>query len=327
MYHDDGRSGRMIGRLELTRRFPELAQQPWDRVDASFAVRVTRSWSRRMREASDPLARQALPSARELEVDPGDTVDPVGDRLRRPVPWVVQKHPDRVLLLMTRRCHLYCRYCFRRDDPGPEDPSPAEWEEALAFVERCGARELILSGGDPLAVSDKRLFAVLDRLRGSVGHVRIHTRAPITAPFRVTPELVEGLAGRGPVWILVHCNHPDELSVEVRQALARLADAGLPLLCQSVLLAGVNDELETLVRLSQELLANRVFPYYLHHPDPVPGNASFRLAMDRGLMLHRALARRVSGIGLPRYVVDPPDGLGKLDVADWVAAGGRRPMG
>lgn len=323
MYHDKGRSGRIMGRLEALRRFPELNEELWRRADSLFPVRITRSWAERIQDASDPLARQALPQATELVADPGDLEDPVGDRLRRPVPWVVQKHPDRVLLLMTRRCHLYCRYCFRRDDPGPEDPSPIELARALEYVRNSGARELILSGGDPLAVSDARLFSVLDTVRGAVGHVRIHTRAPITAPFRVSAELVEGLRQRGPIWVLVHCNHPDELSADTRAALARLSEAGIPLLCQSVLLAGVNDDLETLVRLSEALLACKVFPYYLHHPDPVPGNAAFRLGMDRGLELHRALARRVSGIGLPRYVVDPPDGLGKIEVAEWVRAGGR----
>jgi len=326
VYHDNGRGGRIMGRVEALLRFPELSEELWRKADASFPVRITRSWAERIQDLADPLARQALPDAAELVADDQDIVDPVGDRLRRPVPWVVRKHPDRVLLLMTRRCHLYCRYCFRRDDEGPEDPSPEELARALDYVRVSGARELILSGGDPLAVSDARLFSVLDAVRASVGHVRIHTRAPITAPFRVSAELVEGLRQRGPIWMLVHCNHPDELTAEVRAALARLSDAGIPLLCQSVLLAGVNDDLETLVRLSEALLSARVYPYYLHHPDPVPGNAAFRLSMERGLELHRALGRRVSGIGLPRYMVDPPDGLGKIEVAEWVRAGGRSPV-
>ena len=274
---------------------------------------VPRSWFERIEHAEDPLGRQALPHPSELEEDPEGRLDPVGERGLKPSPWVIQKHPDRVLLLLTRRCHLYCRYCFRRNDHGgPSDPSPEELAEALRVCRESGARELILSGGDPLAVRDRLLFEVIDAVGAPV--VRLHTRAPITAPERVTDELVEGLRARAPLWVLVHCNHPDELSEEVRQALARLVDAGLPVLNQAVLLRGVNDDVETLVALSEALVELRVFPYYLHHTDHAAGNARFRVDARDGLALHDALARRVSGVGLPAYVVDPPDGSGKIPV-------------
>lgn len=316
----------MVGPRELSARFPELGRELLAQADALFPVRVTRSWLARVRAADDPLGRQALPQPAELLPDAQDRPDPVGEGMRSPVPWVVQKHGDRALLLLTRRCHLYCRYCFRRAPHEAEDPTEPELERALAWIAASGVRELILSGGDPLAVSDRRLFAVLDRVRPAIPVVRIHTRAPITSPGRVGAALVEGLRARAPVWIIVHCNHPDELSADVDAALARMVDAGLPVLNQAVLLAGVNDDAATLAALFEALVARRVFPYYLHHPDHAPGNAAFRLAPERGLALYREVAARVSGLALPRYVIDPPDGRGKLDVAEWVAAGGQRPV-
>ena len=166
----------------------------------------------------------------------------------------------------------------------------------------------------------------MDALRPAVPVIRIHSRAPITAPHRVTEALAAGLSARGPVWVLVHANHPDELSEDVREALRRLVDAGLPVLNQAVLLRGVNDDVDVLEALSSELLSLRVFPYYLHHTDAVPGNAAFRVSIERGLDLHARLARRVSGIGLPRYVIDPPDGSGKIDVATWAARMAEHPV-
>jgi len=272
------------------------------------------------------LARQALPDARELAPDPGDVPDPVGEGPLQPVPWVVQKHGDRALLLVTRRCHLYCRYCFRRDQEGPEEPSAAELAAAIAWCQGAGLEELILSGGDPLSLRDAQLLDIIDQLRDHVPTIRIHTRAPITAPARVTAALAAGLAARGPVWVIVHANHPEELSADVDQALAHLVDAGVPVLNQSVLLAGVNDDAEVLAELSRRLVRRRVFPYYLHHTDPVPGNAGFRVSLAKGLQIHAELARKVSGLALPRYVIDPPDGSGKVPVAAWVEAGGTDPV-
>lgn len=302
-----------VGRAEALRRFPALAPA-WDAAAARFPVRLPRAWV----ESEHPaLLRQALPSAEELVADAGDLEDPVGDALRSPIPWVVHKHPDRVLLLLTKQCHLYCRYCFRRNHrPGEgEQPTEAEWEAMLSYAAGSGAREVILSGGDPLALPDRRLFAAMDRLRPSIPVLRVHTRAPITWPARVSPALVEGLRARAPVWVVVHSNHPAELGPEVRGALTRLVDAGLPVLNQAVLLAGVNDDVDTLVALCEELVALRVFPYYLHHPDPAPGNAHFRVSVERGLALHEALRGRLSGLALPTYVQDPPDGSGKRPVA------------
>lgn len=327
MYHAEPRSGAVLGPGALARRIPALSEALLRAADGVFPVRLTRSWLARMGGAHDgPLGVQALPRTGELEPHAGDVPDPVGESRRRPVPWVVQKHPDRVLLLVTRRCHLYCRYCFRRDQHDSDEPGRDGLERAIAYARDSGAREAILSGGDPLTLSDDKLFAIIDGLRPAVPVVRVHTRAPITTPHRVTPALVAGLRARGPVWVLVHANHPDELSGDVREALTRLVDAGLPVLNQAVLLRGVNDDADVLERLSAALLSLRVFPYYLHHTDAVPGNADFRVDVERGLALHAELARRVSGIGLPRYVIDPPDGSGKVDVATWAARRAEHPV-
>ncbi len=311
----DPSAGPTIGRPELLRRHPALASVDWSAIDARFPIRVPRDWASAGQTA---LLVQALPDARELLADAGDVPDPVGEQARSPLPWVVRKHEDRVLLLLTKRCHLYCRYCFRADhNPGTgEDPNPEEWAAMLAYARTSGAREVILSGGDPLAIRDDRLYDAIDQARPADGHtvIRVHTRAPITSPARVTEALVAGLATRAPVWILVHCNHPDELTPAVRTALARLVDAGLPVLNQSVLLRGVNDDAAVLAALSEALVALRVFPYYLHHPDAVPGNAHFRVSIAEGQAIYADLSRRVSGLGLPRYVIDPPDGSGKRDV-------------
>ncbi len=309
----------MVSRAEVVASRPDV-DAVWAAADAVFPVRVTRSFWDRVdpTDPADPLARQVLPDPAEVGPDPDGLGDPVGDIAMSPVPWVVRKHADRVLLLMTKRCHLYCRYCFRRThDPGEGlDPTPAQWEAALRYVETSGAEEVLLSGGDPLAVPLHRLLATLDRLRAAVPVVRIHTRAPITFPASVTDALVAGLAARAPVWVVVHANHPRELAPDVDVALARLVDAGVPVLNQSVLLRGVNDDPEVLAALSRGLVRRRVFPYYLHHTDPVLGNAHLRVPLDEGRAIHAALARRVSGVALPTYVIDPPDGSGKLRIGD-----------
>jgi lysine 2,3-aminomutase len=315
MYHGEKPGRAMATKADIQRARPDVAPV-WEAADRAFPVRVTQSFWDRIDpdDPDDPLARQVLPHAAELLPDDDDLLDPVGDAACSPVPWVVHKYPDRVLVLVTKRCHLYCRYCFRRDHvPGEaQDPSPEDWEAAWDYVDGCGAEEVILSGGDPLAVNDRRLADALQRARRAAPVVRVHTRAPITFPRRVTPELVE-LLRQGPTWVVVHCNHPRELSPDVDAALSALVDGGVPVLNQSVLLRGVNDDVEVLAELSRQLVRRRVFPYYLHHPDRARGNAHLRVPMDEALELVEALRRRTSGLGMPRHVVDVPDGSGKID--------------
>jgi lysine 2,3-aminomutase len=323
-----GEAGRLpasVGRAEVLEARPDLAPI-WAAADAAFPVRITRSFWERIdpADADDPLARQVLPDPRELEADPGDVPDPVGDAACSPVPWIVRKYPDRVLWLLTKRCHLYCRYCFRRDHrPGERaDPTLAEWDAAAAYVRGSGAQQVILSGGDPLAVPTHRLLAAIDAVRGAVPVVRIHTRAPVTSPAAVSEALVEGLAARRPVWVVVHCNHPRELSADVDRALERLVDAGVPVLNQAVLLRGVNDDADVLVALSEALVRRRVLPYYLHVTDRARGNGYLRVDEARAIALHDAMRGRIGGLALPRLVVDPPDGSGKVDPR--ATAAGRR---
>ncbi len=319
-YHPMGapgqRRGPVVGRPEVLEARPELSEV-WTAADALFPVRVTRSWWERInsQDPLDPLARQVLPDPEELRPNDQDLSDPVGDAACSPLPWVVHKYRDRVLLLLTKRCHLYCRYCFRREHvPGTtEDPTPVEWEAMFAYAVASGASEVILSGGDPLAIRDEQLFDAIDRLTPHIPVIRVHTRAPITRPDRVTASLVAGLRKRAPVWVVVHVNHPRELSPDVDVALSRLVDGGVPVLNQSVLLAGVNDDVDTLVELCEALVRRRVFPYYLHVTDRATGNAHLRVDEGRAKALWEGLRRRVSGLALPRCVVDPPDGSGKRD--------------
>lgn len=310
------RQSPVMGRKEVLTHRPDLAEI-WEEADSCFPIRLTRSVAKRIdwTDPEDPIARQVLPDPREL-TDLSGLQDPVGDSACSPLPWVVHKYPSRVLLLLTKRCHLYCRYCFRRThSPGDaEDPTPEELEAALAYVEQHRPEEVILSGGDPLAIRDSRLFEIIDRLRDACNVIRIHTRAPITRPSRVTPELVEGIRQRGPIWFIVHANHPKELSEDVDEALGRLTNAGIPVLNQAVLLRGINDSVDLLEVLCQELVRRRVFPYYLHLTDEVVGNAHFRVSAEEAASLWKELQKRVSGIALPRLVVDPPDGSGKRDV-------------
>ena len=307
----------MLSAPEAASRFPGVNVEAWKALADIFPVRVTRSWANRVKRATDPLGLQVFPSPAELEADPLDVADPVGEEERMPVPWVIQKHADRLLLIVTRRCHVHCRYCFRRDLDGAGEPTQSEMDVAIQYAKDSGVREVILSGGDPLHLPPAKIANIIDRLRPDVPIIRVHSRAPITFPSVVTDELVQMLSERAPLWFVIHANHADELSGPVVAGLGSLVDAGIPVLNQSVLLRGVNDNVEALVRLVERLVELRVRPYYLHHPDAVPGGGAFRVSIDDGLALHDALRSRVSGIALPQYVIDPPDGTGKVPVAEF----------
>ena len=270
--------------------------------------------------ADDPIAKQFVPSARETEIAPEELSDPIGDEARSPIKGIVHRYPDRVLLKPLHVCPVYCRFCFRREmvGPGGEALSPAELAAALAYI---GTHkeiwEVILTGGDPLMMAPRRLgelIAALDVI-DHVAVIRIHSRVPIVDPGRITSELVSALKSpRASLWFGIHCNHARELTAEARGALARLADAGFPLMGQSVLLAGVNDDVETLDQLMRALVTARVKPYYLHHPDLVRGTGHFRVSIERGQALMKALRGRLSGLAQPAYVLDVPGGHGKVPI-------------
>jgi lysine 2,3-aminomutase len=275
-------------------------------------------------DPADPIRRIAFPEPGELESGPGDLVDPVGERRVTPLPFVVRKHRDRAILLVTARCHVYCRFCFRRSFPdgAHRDPPAHALDAALDYLAgESDLREVILSGGDPLVLPDETLRSIVARLSaiGQLESLRVHTRAPVHDPARVTPELTRALASGLPMWVVLHFDHPREVTAETARAVSLLLEAGLPVLNQTVLLAGVNDDPATLATLFRALLRARVKPYYLHHPDRVSGARAFWVELERGLAIYRELRRRLGGgPALPQYVLDLPDGSGKVPVESLV---------
>jgi lysine 2,3-aminomutase len=272
-------------------------------------------------DAHDPIARQFVPDAAELDTQPQELTDPIGDDAHSPVEGIVHRYPDRVLLKLTHVCAVYCRFCFRREMVGPEKGralSPEALAGALDYIRaHSEIWEVILTGGDPLVLSPRRLRAVMKAL-AEIGHVkvvRIHTRVPIADPARITPELVRAIKIKGkPTYVAVHVNHARELSPQARAGLARMADAGIPLLAQTVLLKGVNDTPEAIAGLMRALVECRVKPYYLHHADLAPGTSHLRTDIAAGQNLMRGLHGRLSGLCQPSYVLDIPGGHGKSPI-------------
>jgi lysine 2,3-aminomutase len=269
----------------------------------------------------DPIARQFVPDAGELDVQPHERTDPIGDDAHSPVEGIVHRYPDRVLLKLNAVCAVYCRFCFRRETVGPGKAkflTGAALGRAFTYIRaHPEIWEVILTGGDPLVFSPRRLRAAMQALSG-IAHVkvvRIHSRVPVADPGRITPALVRAMKAKGKaVYVAVHVNHARELTPVTRTALARMADAGLVLLGQSVLLAGVNDTPEALGALMRALVECRVKPYYLHHADLAPGTAHLRTGIAAGQKLMRALRGRLSGLCQPTYVLDIPGGFGKSPI-------------
>jgi lysine 2,3-aminomutase len=294
-----------------------------DAVAARYAVAITPAMAELIDPAdpADPIARQFIPGAAELTVQPEERADPIGDAAHSPVEGIVHRYPDRVLLKLVHICAVYCRYCFRREQVGPDKGrtlSPAALDAALAYVAaHPEIWEVILTGGDPLVRSARRVGEVVRRIAG-IGHVkvmRVHTRVPIAAPERVTPGLVGALRGEGfATYVVVHANHPRELTAAARAACALFVDAGIPVLSQSVLLRGVNDDAETLAALMRTFVEARIKPYYLHHADLAPGTTHLRTTIAEGQALMRALHGRLSGLCQPSYVLDIPGGFGKSPI-------------
>ena len=266
-----------------------------------------------------PIRRQVVPRIEEATTAADEMLDPCGEDSSMPVPGLVHRYPDRVLLLVTDRCASYCRYCTRSRvvSGAGEQELTVDLEGAFSYLEKHSeVRDVLLSGGDPLLLSDAKLNAILTRLRKipSIEFVRIGTRIPIFLPQRITPELVAMLRTHHPLWMSVHANHPKELTQEVREALGRLADAGIPLGNQSVLLKGVNDRAEILKELFHKLLLCRVRPYYLYQCDLITGSAHLRTTIREGQDIMEQLRGYTTGYAVPTYVVDGPGGGGKIPV-------------
>lgn len=272
-------------------------------------------------DPDDPIARQFVPDVQELVTTPEEHADPIGDHVHSPLPGLVHRYPDRVLLKIVHVCPVYCRFCFRREMVGPAGDgglAGEALEAAIAYVaSRPAIMEVILTGGDPFMLSPRRVEDITGRL-ARIPHVRVirwHTRVPVVDPARVTPALAMALRHEGVITVVgIHANHVRELTPEALGALGRLKAAGAMLVSQTVLLRGVNDTVETLADLMRGFIAAGVKPYYLHHPDHAPGTGHFRLSLDEGRALMRGLRGRVSGLALPTYVLDVPGGAGKVPV-------------
>jgi len=291
-------------------------------VAARYAVAITPAIDELIDsgDPDDPIARQFVPSEAELETAPNENADPIGDDRHSPVKGIVHRYRDRVLLKLTHLCPVYCRFCFRRETVGPgEDQvlSSKTLDSALAYIRATREIwEVIMTGGDPFTLSPRRLEDVSRRL-AAIEHVKVlrwHTRMPVADPTRITDELIRALLTGKATYVAVHVNHPRELSDAAREACARLVNAGIPLLSQSVLLKGVNDDAATLEALMRGLVEARIKPYYLHHPDLAPGTAHLRAELAHGQALMRQLRAHASGLCQPDYVLDIPGGYAKAQL-------------
>jgi len=270
-------------------------------------------------DPADPIARQFLPDAAELIATADELADPIADEAYSPVKGIVHRHPDRVLLKAVAACPVYCRFCFRRETVGPGKAhalSPSDLAAAMAYIQsHPEIWEVILTGGDPFILSPRRMAEITGAL-AATGHVKIvrwHTRVPVVEPDWVTDELVAALTAPGIAsWVAIHANHPRELTGAARRAISRLAEAGVALVSQTVLLKGVNDDIEILSALMRGFVEAGIKPYYLHHPDLARGTSHFRLRIEEGLALTRQLRARISGLAQPTYVLDLPGGYGKV---------------
>jgi lysine 2,3-aminomutase len=300
---------------QLAERFG-IDPEPLRAVAARYPLRITPHYLDLIEKPGDPIWRQCVPDLRELAVDdlPEDSLN---ESSFSPVPALVHRYPDRALLLVSGQCAGYCRFCTRKNRVGTKAMafSATQIDAGIGYIAGTpGIRDVILTGGDPLLLDDARLTEILTRLQ-SIPHVemvRIGSRVPVTLPQRITPQLCRLLARFQPLYLNTHFNHPRELVEASIAACARLADAGIPLGNQTVLMRGVNDDPEVMITLCRGLLKMRVRPYYLHHLDQARGTAHFRVPVERGLEIIAAMRGRVSGLGIPQYVVDPPGGQGKV---------------
>ena len=269
-------------------------------------------------DRDQPIRRTMIPVMDEFIHMPGEAEDPLGEEKDSPVPGLVHRYPDRVLFLVATSCASNCRYCTRSRMVENPDRNPffhAQWEQAIAYIEaHTEVRDVLLSGGDPLTLSDEKLDWLLSRVRRipHVEMIRIGTKAPVVLPQRITLSLTRMLKRYHPLWMSIHFTHPDELTAETKEACARLADAGIPLGSQTVLLSGINDCVETMKSLMHGLIMARVKPYYLYQCDPIVGSSHFRTPVAKGLEIIQGLRGHTSGYAVPHYVIDAPQGGGKI---------------
>lgn len=287
-------------------------------VSSRYPVLVSGYYAGLIQNIGDAIWKQCMPDPQELE-DFEQSPDPLNETSLSPIPGLIHRYPDRVVLLVSNRCPVYCRFCMRKRLVGSNDfqMDEAGFKDALEYIASNPAiRDVILSGGDPLMLSDETLYRILSRLR-SIGHIsfiRIGSRVPVTFPERITPELCNILSQFHPLYINTHFNHPAEITDNSGKACSMLANAGIPLGNQTVLLRGVNDSSDVMRELMSGLLEIRVKPYYLHQMDLVRGTAHFRTSVDTGLEIIRSLRGHISGMAVPHYVIDLPGGKGKVAI-------------
>jgi len=296
---------------------PESARAALGAVEQRYAVAIPPALAALIEAPDDPIGLQFIPDVAELVTAPHESADPIGDEALSPVPGVVHRYPDRALLKPLLACPVYCRFCFRREQVGPDGGllSAAQLAAAYKYIAaHKEIREVILTGGDPLILSPRRLAEILAALSG-IAHVetlRIHTRAPIADPALVTEALADALDISAPLFIALHVNHASELTPAVCAAVAKLQRRRVPVLGQTVLLAGVNDSEAALGDLFRAMLRARIKPYYLHQLDAAPGTSRFHVPVERGRDIMRNLRGKISGTALPTYIFDQPGGLGKV---------------
>ena len=314
---------RSIAQLRDAGLVPAEQTAALDKVAARYVVAITPAIAQLIDrdDPNDPIARQFIPDPAELAWQPNEQADPIGDDAFSPAEGIVHRYPDRVLLKLIYACPVYCRFCFRREMVGPggrRSLTADKREAAYRYIsQHPEIWEVIVTGGDPLLLPPSLLGDVVGRL-AAVDHVkivRLHTRMPAVAPERITAELVEALRAPGvTTYVALHANHPRELSPAARAACARIVDAGIPMLSQTVLLRDVNDDVDTLSALMRAFVECRIKPYYLHHPDLAPGTGHLRSSIAAGQDLMRQMRGRVSGLCQPTYVLDSPGGAGKVPI-------------
>jgi lysine 2,3-aminomutase len=313
---------RISSRDALSRVFELSADEAaaLSELGGSLPIAITPYYASRM-SLTDPgeaLRRTHIPTTAELVRSPGDLADPLAEDAYEVAPGLVHRYPDRVLFLVTASCSTYCRYCTRSrrvGRPGVETPLRSRWDTAIAYIaEHSEVRDVLVSGGDPLTLEDTQLDYLLSRLRSidHVEYIRIGSKVPMVLPMRVTENLAATLRKYHPLWMSLHVTHPRELTPETTEATARLADAGIPLGSQTVLLRGVNDTVETIKELMHGLMKRRVRPYYLFQCDPVEGSGHFRTPISKGIEIIEGLRGHTSGYAVPTYAVDGPGGGGKI---------------
>ena len=287
-----------------------------------MAMAVTPFWATLLDpdDPNCPIRRQCIPTQNEFHISPYEMADPCGEDTDSPAPHLVHRYPDRVLLLATESCAMYCRHCTRRRLVGHEekiDNSPNRWDAAIEYIRsNKKVRDVLISGGDPLTLEDEVLEELIKKLR-TIPHLeflRIGTRVPVTLPQRITEKLVSMLKKYSPLWISIHFNHPKEITRRTKIACEMLADAGIPLGSQTVLLKGINDRPSTMRRLMHELLKMRVRPYYIYQCDLVRGTQHFRTPVEAGINIVEKLRGHTTGYGVPTYVIDAPGGGGKIPI-------------